>query len=243
MAFTLGATPAEATENGAGQATIASTGFTAGRQLIAMIGWSHASVTLTNVKYDSGGADERTFSQVGTVFDTGFNDGKMQILYLSNIPATKSTAVVCNWSGGMSGAGRLFVQELIGGNTTDCLDSSGSGTGSSTTLSCSFDTNTANCCIFASGATQGGEPVEDGGYSFIAATNIVYYDGCEYNLDVGAVGTKTPAMTSASAPWAFKAAAFKLAGGVSYDAATFPGVLMQTQGGAMIGRACRGVYG
>ncbi len=243
MAFTIGANPAEAMEGGGGTATTASTALTTGRQLVVLIAWYHSTVTFTNVKYDPGGADERTFTPVGSQV-AGPDDAKLHMAYLSNIPATKSTTIQATWSGGMSGSASIKVYELIGGDTTDCLDNSGSGTGSSATLSCSFDTNTASCAIFALGATAGGEPTQDTGYTLYDSFNTGWYNGTEYNLDVGVAGTKTPAMTSGSAPWGFKAAAFKLAGGVSYDAATFQAMLAQTQGGAaMIGRACRGVYG
>ncbi len=243
MAFTIGANPAEVGESGGGQANTASTAFTSGRQLVALITWGHATVTFTNVKYDPGGADERTFTPVGSTVAGPDND-KMHIAYLSNIPATKSTTIQCNWSGGLSGAGDLKVYELIGGDTTDCLDNSGSGSGNSTTLSCSFNTNTDNCCIFAIGETKGGEPTEDTGYTKFNSADVGWYTGSEYNLDVGSAGTETPAMTSGSGAWGFKAAAFKLAAGVSYDAATFQAMLQQTQAGAaMIGRTPRGVYG
>ncbi len=209
MAFTIGANPAEATENAAGQATIASTAFTSGRQLVALVTWGHPTVTLTNVKYDPGGADERTFTLVGSTV-AGPGDDKMHFAYLSNIPATKSTTVQANWSGSLTGSGALKVYELIGGDTTDCLDNSGSGTGNSATLSCSFATSTDNCAIFAIGDTQGGEPTQDTGYTLFNSANSGWYTGSEYNLDVGTAGTQTPAMTSGSAPWGFKAAAFKL---------------------------------
>lgn len=211
MAFTLGAAPAQAQESGGTAiATTASTTFTSGRGLVALINWAHASATVSSVQYDPGGANQTNFTAIGSAVAQGTD--RCHMYYLSNVPTTKSTTIRCTWSAGISGGGFLNVKELISGDTTTLLDNSGSGTGTSTNPNCSVTTLTANCCIFATCSSTGADPAASGtGYVLISVTDPNWFAAGEYNLDVGTAAAKTVTMTAASGTWCFKAASFKLA--------------------------------
>lgn len=229
MAFTLGAAPAQAVNSGT-QATTASTAFTAGRGLVALINWAHASATITSVIYDPGGANQTSLVAAGTAVVQGGND-RCHIYYLSNIPATKSTTIQVTWSATLAGAGFLNVKELIGGDTTTLLDNTGSGTGSSANPNCSVTTLTANCCIFATGSSAGSELTASGtGYVGIAISDPAWWAAGEYNLDVSAAAAKTVTMTATTGTWCIKAASFKLAGGAAVVTPTKPIIALQAVG-------------
>jgi hypothetical protein len=214
MAFTLGATPAETQEDGSGTADVTGS-FTAGRNLVALVSWSHATVTLTSVVYDPGGGNEIALTAIGTALVTGVSTQKVHLFYLSNVPVTASETVRATWSAPLTGSGSLRVIEIIGGDTSNMLDAHNSATGNSAgPASTSVTTNTNNAAIFAIAASAAGELTQDSGYTVITILNPDRWAQGEYNLDVSTAGAKTVQMThGGTAEWAIKAAAFKLASG------------------------------
>src|SRR5580765_6111225 len=149
MAYAIVNSVAEAQE-AAAEATTVATSFTAGNQLVALVIWDSATITVSSIQYDPGGANQTNLTAIGSTVAPAVSNTKMAIYYLSNIPVTGSKTVKATWSGAMGGAAVMKVFELSGGDTTTALDAQNGATGTSGgNASVSLTTGTANCAIFA----------------------------------------------------------------------------------------------
>lgn len=141
--------------------------------------------------------------------------GSVQFFYLAGVASggSKTVTVTLSTSTNTADAFAFAVDGSIEFDTgTDQV-----ATGSSTSQSVSLTTSADNAIIVAIGLSgyANGDLTEGSGYIGIALAN---WDGNyhgEYDLDVGAAGSKTATMTTAgSGPWAIKAAAFIAPGSV-----------------------------
>lgn len=104
---------------------------------------------------------------------------------------------------------------VSGGNTGGWLDAEGGSTGTGATASTSNTTTAANDMVLAIAASNASDAAASGaGYVEIAIGNPNNFANGEYNLDVGAAGSKTVGMdlsAGGSQPWGIYAASFKAA--------------------------------
>jgi len=119
--------------------------------------------------------------------------------------------VTVNLNGGVTGD--VLVFPLLGCNTVDCFDTYASNdvNTSVSTAPVQITPNTSNAMIICMAASAfGGVPAAQSGYTTSGTLqNIFGYDGSEFNLDVGAIGSKDVRMTSGS-PGSFFTLAYVL---------------------------------
>jgi hypothetical protein len=218
------------------------TGTTAGRGVVVLICWEDNGPATTISTVTVGGQSATIVAgslAQGTAIDY------TQLALLNNLTSGGNKTVTVTMSGSAYATG--VAVEVAGLDTTAAADASLSITGTtSTPITGTITTATANASIFAV-TTAAGDSTAGPNYTLLSnpRTNNGYNDEDEYWLDAGAAGAKTVSFDSLDSGgiWMLSAISVKTAT-TAYDAATFQAMLAQTQGGAaMIGRACRGVYG
>lgn len=189
-----------------GSATIAT--WAAGETCVALINW-YGTVTLNTVTM----AGESNLTILGSPQTGGPNNGRSQWAVLNNVTGTGSKAVTANFSA--STDFNVTIWRLSGTDTSGAADGSPAGaTGTSTTPSVGITTSVANAAIFAGISSDGSQPSAPGsGYTLETLANAYWYDGAEYDIDVGAAGSKTVDATITSGLWIINALAIKPAGG------------------------------
>jgi len=200
------------TGNGNNDLTLAINGTTSGNGLILGVYWA-------------GGTVEPPLAVSGeTVLEAGSaaanasmsSKGWTAIFYIKSL-STGGTKTFDTTATGWSNSGwAAFIAEISGQDTASFHDANNGATGNSGTLSASVTTTAANDMMVSVGASTGGDPAADTGYTGITLVNAFDFANAQYNLDVGAAGAKTVQMTAGSGQWAFKAAAFKAAGGITF---------------------------
>lgn len=208
MALAIVTGPTSAIDGGGTTATVNMT-VTAGNHLVALADWYHIG-TLDTVTCTS----ESNLTILGTaVRNATIANKALQFAYLGQIANSGAKSIVATWS--TTGDMRLTVFEVSGGDTTNFSDGAPQGaTGNGTTASVGLTTGTSGCAIFALCSANGSDPTPDTGYTVITLTNEQWFDGGQYDLDVGANGSKTVQMTTSS-DWVIAAAAFRVAGGAA----------------------------
>ncbi len=247
MAITLGVGPTLGSGFPATTAVITLVGTTAGRGIVILIVWQDDGGARTISSITVSGESNAVVS-AGSKADLDTTIDHTQCAFLNNITTGGDKTITVTFSG--SAYSQAVAVEVIGLDTTAGVDAALSASGTlSSPVTGNIVTATANAAIF-SVTTVNGAIAPTAGANFTLLSNPradnSYKDEDEYWLDSGAAGSKAVAYTTAdSGSWILSAISIKVAsGGMAYDAATFQAMLMQTQGGAaMIGRACRGVYG
>lgn len=211
MAHTLGVGPA--TSNGVGLTSLGVTinATTAGRSLVALCWFVDPTATLSSVSC-SGESNLTLIGalQAGTIGGTRYG---MQIAYLSNNTGGGNKTVTMTLSESGNNLGICAI-EYAGGDTSAWYDSAeAGGTGNSSTPSVNLTTNTDSALIVGLEVNGSGDPTPGSGYTAITLPNIYWYEDGQYDLDVGAAGSKTFNFTlGGAADWVLKCAAFKVPG-------------------------------
>lgn len=129
---------------------------------------------------------------------------------------TASTAVTVTATLAGNSSGFLKCYELTGQATSAQVDTTGSGSGTSTQHTLSLTTGTANCTVIAIGTHYPSGAAADASYTGAfteTGLNTSYHFG-EYRVDAGAAGaiTLTEGLGSEQG-WSFVAVAYKTAAG------------------------------
>lgn len=222
MAHTLGVGPASAA---AGTATVSVvlTGTTAGRSIAVMV-WFVGSATavVTSVSCTA----ESNLTLIGSIsrVNIGGGDYGMQLCYLSNITTSGDKTITFTPSAGGLSLGICAV-EIVGGDTGGWLGSTTVfATGTSSAPSVSITTSTANEFVIGMVACNDSSQTAGSGYTQIVLPNAYWYEEGQYDLDVGAAGSKTFNFTlGGSADWGILCASFKLAAGTTDGAGSASG--------------------
>jgi len=205
MAFSAGVGPASNNQGSGTSLAATLTGTTAGRHLVIGIGWeSGGSSNLVSLTCSG-----ETVVLVGSPVAAS---ARIQLAYIAELASGGSKTITATFS--TSTAAYMFVREFAGGDPSDFLDASNTGSATSTNPSISLTTTTDNCLIVGVETNTTGNPSPGSGYTDFGVSNgwSVFFEG-EYDLDAGSAGAKTVDWSNASStPWAIAAAAFTVLG-------------------------------
>jgi len=102
-----------------------------------------------------------------------------------------------------------WAAEFSGGNVADWFEAVAGATGTSTTPTVNVTTGASGALIAAIvSATSGSDPAAGSGYTLVTMADGHALVSGEYDLDVGAAGSKTVDFTSSNVVWNITAAAF-----------------------------------
>jgi hypothetical protein len=186
-------------------ATVSKT-WTAGNSIVALCVWIGDN-DLTSIVL--GGSQTLTATRA-RVYRADSNVS-IQIYYLNSISSSGAADLVLTKSVG--GTRGLYAVELSGTSTTGVFDVDNTASAASGTPSLSLTTSGNNAAVFAIAVNgddfgSGDYSASGSGYVTVTMANPNSYADGEYNLDVGAAGSKTVAMSAFSAEWSMLAAAF-----------------------------------
>jgi hypothetical protein len=136
--------------------------------------------------------------QTGTMFQ----DARCQWAVIDSVTASGNKTATVTLSG-TSNAVKIDLWRISGANAHGTPVGAN---GNSTTPSVNVTTTVANAAIFAGGVTDGGSYTAGSGYTKETINADSYnFDGVEYDIDVGAVGSKTVNATATSGQWIWNA--------------------------------------
>lgn len=208
MAITItGGAGLQGTNSVNANSTITKTGCTAGNSLAILLRWdgtvSVSSITCSGETVEAIGTENTNYTHAGNPHSRFYE--------IKNLQSSSDKVVNVTLSGSPASVNCLAVWELSGADTTGTYDnevkSSGSGVPST-----SLTTGSANAAIIAYCSGNSGQPGAGTGYTALGGANIIYYDNCEHDEDVGAAGSKTVAFTVSQGNYGIHAISFKAAG-------------------------------
>ena len=179
----------------------------AGDTIIVGIGWYSTTVTITGVTVSSNSdATVRGSTQTG-----GPSDGRIAWYVLDNVTTGGALTVSYTLSGAVNSKGIAWA--VSGANTSSAVDTTQGGTNAgSANPSVSITTANANSAIFAMQINGSGVPDAGSGYTLEdTETHAVWYEAAEYDIDVGAAGSKTVDFVEGSSNWVMHAIAINTA--------------------------------
>jgi hypothetical protein len=174
--------------NGNNDISIVKTGATAGNAIIILI------YTNQTIAASSPAISGETVSKAGSETYNNTTFDCMHVYYVKNLATSGDKTFTT--TGNNYGAWGAAMIELSGQNITDFIDAT-SPTGAQSGMSVNVSTTVSNAAIFAVGAHDNA-PVSASAdpYNDLAILDIYSYARGEYNLNVGALGSKTVQFTS-----------------------------------------------
>lgn len=204
--------PQNATDNGDGSATLTLNSVSAGASILVLAAWRDtggggdadvAAVTITG---------ESNATLLGaSAYDPAQNNSRYRWALLSNVTTggNKTVDVELTVSAGDYSLG-IAAFALTGADTSNAFDAFQTATGTGTAPSLNLTTSVSNAAIFVGIGSEGGEPSAGTGYTDFAFHDVWNWTHGEYDLDVGASGSKTvPAINSGGSNWEMIAVAIK----------------------------------
>lgn len=213
MAITLNGSIQQA-DNVSDTNTTSLTGTNSGESVIVGCCWRDTGgITITGVTV-GGTAATSTTAQVG-----GSPEHRQQFWYLASLASGGTKSVVVTFSSGV--LARCYSLCIAGADTGAFLDDHQVASGTGTTASVSVTTDAAGAAIFALTSAATVITGVGSGYTDIDMPNFWQWVEGEYDLDVGAAGSKAVDRTLfESATWIQNAIAVKAAGGGGAAAAS-----------------------
>lgn len=153
------------------------------------------------------------------LFGTAYGNGtanasaRLQWGYIASVSGTGNKTITATISGTITTAATMTVMEISGHDTGDPVGASVTTSGTGTTATTSLTTEVANSAIYGalmavqSGLTPGA------GYTTLSFASYWSYEYGEYDIDAGAVGSKTIDWSATSTDWSIVALEIKPAGG------------------------------
>ena len=180
----------------------------AGDTILFLIDW-HAVVTVSSITCSG-----ETVVLHGSPHTGGPNNGRMQWAYIAEVASGGNKTTSVTWSGGPS-AGVVKAWRLTGVDTTTPIDAASvSATASTANPTVNITTASANAAIFSALNSQTGDPSDvQSGFTPEPMADIFWYNHGQYNVDVGAAGTKAVGYTLGAGQYVTSAIALKQAGG------------------------------
>ncbi len=167
-----------------------------------------------------------------------------------SVANTATSALVVTATFGASASSRIQIYEIANAGGNPILKGSGTNNiplaASPSTLTVSITSTVANASIVMGAAHYPSfTTTPDTGFTTdndAPVSSLYHFRESVVDKDGTGGLTLTAGSGADQAYFSIAAAAYGIAAS-TFDPATFQAMLMQTQGGAMIGRACRGVYG
>lgn len=206
MAHTLGVGPTTGSNTGTTE-NLTLVGTTIGRSIAILVWWCHATAVVSSITISG----ESNATLIGTPERRDLTSGALyalQVAYLSNNTAGGDKTITATFDASTAACG-LCAVEIAGGDTAGWYDGAEAGAQAGTV---NITTNTANAFVIGVCADNGGGPTAGSGYTAIVLPNVFWFEEGQYDLDVGAAGSKTFDM-GVSGTAVIKCAAFKIAGG------------------------------
>lgn len=186
-------------------ATVTVAGWSAGEQCACLVLW-YGTQTLSSVTMTG----ESNLTILGSPQTGGPDNGRFQWAVLDSVTGSGSKDIVATLSATPTSIS-CFVWRLQSGGSHGTPVGA---TGNSADGSVNLTTTVANAMILAGLTSNGGTSTAGAGYT--KETVVVdgyWYDGAEYDEDVGAQGSKTVSMTHASGTWVISAIEIYASGG------------------------------
>lgn len=185
--------------------TVTVTGWSAGEQCVALILW-YGTQTLSSVTMTG----ESNLTILGSPQTGGPDNGRFQWAVLDSVTGSGSKDIVATLSATASSTTVYVWRVQSGGSHGTPVGATGNSADGSVNLT----TTVANAMILAGLTSNGGTNSAGSGFTKeTVATDGHWYDGAEYDEDVGAQGSKTVSMTHASGTWVISAIEIYAAGG------------------------------
>lgn len=178
--------------------------WAAGETCLAAILW-YGTQTISSVTMTG----ESNLTVLGSPQTGGPDSGRVQWAVLDSTSGTGNKTIEVTMSG-TPAALQLHVWRLSGGGSHGTPVGA---SGSSGTLSVSVTTTADAAALFGCGVTNGGTWSAGTGYTKESVFDGYWYDGAEYDIDVGTAGSKTVNATASSGTWCWSAVEIYSAGG------------------------------
>lgn len=180
------------------------TGTTAGNSLVILTRWTE-NVTISSITCSG-----ETIVGAGTrKTDYPFYQSCSQWHVIDNLQTGGSKQINVTLSATPNYQNCVSVWEVSGADTAGIYDAIASATGSSSAPSTSLTTGVSGAAIFALAAGTSSKPTAGSNYTAEGAANILQYDNCEYDVDVGGAGSKTVDFGGSQTNWGLHAISIK----------------------------------
>lgn len=181
----------ETTSSSAGN-TVSVANTAVGDCLLAIVSWASATNTLDSITVTS----ESNMTLIGSPQGGGPSSDQVQWAILDDITTSGAKDVVATFSA--ANQSLMGVWRLSGCNPGSMVDVSNATNGTGTNPSVSLTTTVANAAVFGYVTNNGSESATNtgAGYTDEPIANYQWYATAEYDLDVGATGSKTVDFTN-----------------------------------------------
>lgn len=207
MPTTVG-TPVQGTNSVNANSTATKTGCTAGNSLVILLRWD-GTVSVSTIT-----CSDETVTAIGTE-NTGYSHAgnpHSRFYQIANLQSSGDKVINVALSGSPASVNCIAIWEFSGADTAGIYDSEVKAEASGVP-STNITTTTNNASVVAYCSGNSGQPGAGAGFTALNGSNIIYYDNCEHDDDIGAAGSRTVAFTVSQGNYGIHAVAIKAAGG------------------------------
>lgn len=204
-AITLGAGPADATDNNdSNTAAVVLNSVTAGRSLVVAVRWLNATAILSSVSCSG----ESNLTLHPRAFESG-SSRSVQFATLHNVSTGGNKTLTATFSVNSFHKGITAIEAVNAGST----EANANASGNSTNPTLDITTLSANAALFGFVSTNAAaEPDPGAGFTRIVAGQTTGFVEGEYKLDAGIAGSKTVNFSALTGSWALAAIALSRGG-------------------------------